>query len=197
MMLSNVLSFTLLAVPIIASPLSYTSILEERALTERTFVDDTIKDVINGVVDSTKSLTAAVQNFSGNINDVAPVVTQSTALLDTITKGTTTVKDADSLSLIGLLGILPSVLSLNSAVEGVSSALVDKKRQFDPLGLSTVVLSQLQDQQKGAQGLVDTLLTKLPSYIPSSLGQILSAPSLEALANAISVYSAPASAPTP
>jgi hypothetical protein len=196
MIITNLLSFALLAAPIIASPLTSTPSLKERALAERSLFDDTIKDVLNGVIDSTKSLTAAVQNFSGNVADAGPIVEKSTGLLSTISSGTATIQGADSLSLLGLLGILPSVLSLNSAVEGVSNALIDQKPKFDAAGLSTVVLSQLQDQQKAAQGLVDTLLSKLPSYIPSSLGQILSSPSLEALAKAISVYSAPASAPT-
>jgi hypothetical protein len=186
MMLTNLLSLALLAAPIIAVPLSS---VEERALKERTFFDDTIKDVINGVIDSTNALTAAVQNFSGNVADAAPIVTQSSDLLATITNGTATVQSADSLSLLGLLGLLPSVTGLNTAVEGVSSALIDQKPKFDAGGLSSVVLSQLQDQQKGAQALVNTLLTKLPPYIPSSLGQILSAPSLDALAHAIDVYS--------
>lgn len=188
MMLTNILSLALLAAPIIASPLASLPTLEERALDERTFLDTTIKDVINGVVDSTKSLTAAVESFSGKIEDAGPIVTQSTGLLDTITKGTATVQDAHDLTLVGLLEILTPTLNLNKAVEGVSGALIDKKSQFDTLGLSAVVLSQLQDQQKAAQALVNVLLTKLPLGT-ETLGEILSSPSLEALANAISVFS--------
>src|ERR1700712_4928263 len=154
MMLTNLLSLALLAAPIIAVPISS---VEERALAERAFFDDTIKDVINGVIDSTNALTAAVRNFNGSVTAAGPIVQQSSNLLDTINNGTATVQSADSLSLLGLLGLLPSVEGLNTAVESVSGALIDQKSKFDAGGLSAVVLSQLQDQQKGAQALVNTL----------------------------------------
>jgi len=189
MMLTNILPFALLAASVIASPLSsYDTPLAERQLAERQLLDNTIEDVINEVVASTNSLTAAVQAFNGSLDLAPPIVTASTALLNTISTGTTTISDAQSLDLLGVLGILPSVIALNTAVEGASGALVEKKPDFDSLGLSSIVLGQLQSQQTAAQGLVNTLLTKLPAYLPSALGEILSSPSLEALAYAISVY---------
>lgn len=71
---------------------------------------------------------------------------------------------------------------------GVADSLVAKKTQVNAAGLTAVVLGQLQDQQKAAQGLVDTLLTKLPP-LTESLGKLLSAPSLKSLADAIETYS--------
>lgn len=191
MMLTNLLSFALLASPLIAAPLSSTPSIQERALAERnflSFLDDTIKDVINGVVDATNTLETAVTGWSGQVQDTAPILAGSAGLLATIQNGTATVQNADDLTIIGLLGILTPTISLNKAVAGVSDALIQKKPQVDAAGITTVVLGQLQDQQKAAQSLVDTLLTKLPP-LTESLGKILSAPSLKSLADAIGVYS--------
>lgn len=185
-MLTNLFSLALLASPIIAAPLS-SSAIEKRNLFS--FLDSTIKEVVEGVVDTTNTLDDAVTSWSGKIEDTGPILTGSQGLLDTINNGTATVKGADDLTLVGLLQLLPSVLSLNAAVETLTGDLIDKKPQVDAGGLTAVVLGQLQDQQKAAQGLVDTLLTKLPPLVPEALGEILSAPSLQALANAISVYS--------
>jgi len=190
MKLINVLYFVLFAGPIIASPLSSASTFEEKQVTERDLLGVKIKDVIDGVVDSTNALTTAVENFSGDIADSPAILEASTSLQSTIQNGTVTVQNTLSLTLAGVLVILPSVLSLNSAVEGVSDALISKKSLFDPAGLSPVVLQQLQEQQGAAQSLVNVLITKLPPYLPTGLGEILSAPSLQALSYAISVYSA-------
>lgn len=191
MMLTNIIiNFALLASPLTAAPLSSLSI-QDRALDKRTFgsfVDDTIKDVINSVVDSTKTLETAVSSWSGKIEDTAPILSGSDGLLTTIKNGTATVSNADDLSLIGLIGILRPTISLNKAVAGVADSLVAKKTQVNAAGLTAVVLGQLQDQQKAAQGLVDTLLTKLPP-LTESLGKLLSAPSLKSLADAIETYS--------
>jgi hypothetical protein len=188
MMVQNIFYFALLAASAIASPLSYESTLETKQLSKRTFLDDTIKDVLKDVVTRTDSLTAAVRQFSGKVEDAAPILDASSGLQSSIKNGTAIIQNADTLSLTEVLVILPNVLSLNTAVEGVSTALIRKKPSFDAAGLSPIVLQQLQDQQSAAQSLVNVLITKLPPYLPTGLGEILSKPSLEALADAIAVF---------
>jgi hypothetical protein len=190
MKLSKSLYFFLYAAPILAAPLSSTATIEERQIVERDLLGIKFKAVIDGVVDSTNALTTAVDGFSGNVADAGPILEASAALESTIQNGTSTVQNSLSLTLEGVLFILPSVLALNSAVEGVSQALVSKKSVFDSAGLSPVVLEQLQEQQGAAQSLVNVLITKLPAYLPTGLGEILSSPALAALSYAISVYSA-------
>jgi hypothetical protein len=186
MILKTTLQAFLLIAPIIASPLP--SALSATKLERRNLFDDTIKSVLNSVVDSTNDLTTKVQAFTGNIADSAPILEASTGLLGTIQNGTAIVKSADTLSLIQTLAALPSVFELNTAVEGVSNALIKKKSTFDSGGLTSVVLDQLQQQKSAAQGLVDALLDKLPKYLPSSLGTLLSDPALEALDKAVKAF---------
>lgn len=184
------LPFSLLASQLTAAPLSSPTI-DQGAIAKRTLsslIDDTIKDVINNVVNSTNSLETAVLSWSGKVEDTAPILAGSNSLLKAIQTGTAKVSNADDLSLVGLLGILTPTISLNKAVAGVADALIEKKNQADAAGLTAVVLGQLQDQRKAAQSLVDTLLTKLPS-LTESLGKILASPSLKSLADAIDVYS--------
>ncbi|QDS75800.1 hypothetical protein FKW77_000162 [Venturia effusa] len=189
---ANIVYFALLASPLTtAAPLS-APVNKPRALTERhlgSFVDETIKHVIESVIDSTNSLQMAVSGWSGKVADTAPILAGSDGVLKSLKSGTATIEQANDLSLVGLLGIVIPTIHLNEAVEGVSDALIDKKPQFAAAGLSTVVLGQLQDQRKAAQAMVDTLLTKMPSYT-TSLGELLSAPSLKSLDEAIDVYSA-------
>ncbi|RDI77969.1 hypothetical protein Vi05172_g12065 [Venturia inaequalis] len=191
-MMPNILflPFALLASQLTAAPLSSPTI-DQGAIDKRTLsslIDDTIKDVINNVVNSTNSLETAVLGWSGKVEDTAPILAGSNSLLKAIQTGTAKVSNADDLSLVGLLGILTPTISLNKAVAGVADALIEKKTQADAAGLTAVVLGQLQDQRKAAQSLVDTLLTKLPS-LTESLGKILASPSLKSLAEAIDVYS--------
>jgi hypothetical protein len=188
MKFSNISFFVLFAAPIIASPLLSAPTSKERQLAKRDLLGIKFKDVIDSVVDSTNALTTAVENFNGDISESPAILEASSSLQSTIQNGTAAVQDSLSLTLAGVLVILPSVLSLNSAVEGVSNALVSKKSQFDSAGLSPVVLQQLQEQQGAAQSLVNVLITKLPPYLPTGLGEILSSPSLQALSYAISVY---------
>jgi hypothetical protein len=186
MILNYLLHFALLAAPVISTPISTVS--TSKHLSRRDYWDDNIKDVIERVVDSTNSLTQKVKAFSGKIEDAGPVVEGSNALLSTIQNGTITVKSADTLSLLEVVAILPSVTQLNSAVKGVSDALIAKKFVFDSASLTTVVLEQLNQQKNGAQGLVDALLSKMPKYLPESLGQTLSNPSLNSLNEAVIAY---------
>jgi len=188
-MLSNVFHFALSVAPILASPLSYTSTLKEREIVERDLLGIKFKSVIDGVVDSTNALTKAVDSFSGDVLESPAILEASTTLLSTIQNGTSSVQNSLSLTLAGVLVILPSVLDLNTAVEGVAHALISKKSLFDSSGLTPVVLDQLQEQQGAAQSLVNVLITKLPPYLPTGLGEILSSPSLQALSVAIAIFS--------
>jgi hypothetical protein len=189
MKLSNVFHFALFAVSIIASPIPSTFAIEERQAQAQDLLGVKVKQVIDTVVDKTNALAKAVGNFKGDINDAPAILEASSALQTAIQDGTATVQNSLSLSLSGVLVILPSVVSLNTAVEGVSYTIVNKKSVIDKAELTAVVLDQLKAQQAAAQSLVNVLITKLPPYLPTGLGEILSAPSLKALAAAIFVYS--------
>jgi hypothetical protein len=189
MKLTNIFYTALFAAPILASPLSSTSTFEESQVAKRDLLGIKFKAVIDDVVESTNALTSAVEGFSGNIADSPAILEASSTLQSAIQNGTTIVQNSLTLTLAGVLVILPSVLNLNTAVESVSQALVSKKSVFDSAGLSPIVLQQLQEQQGAAQSLVNVLITKLPPYLPTGLGEILSSPSLQALSYAITVYS--------
>jgi hypothetical protein len=186
MLLKYLFHIALLATPIVSIPIS--TVPNSKRLSQRDLWDDAIKDVLESVVDSTNTLTQKVKAFRGKIEDTVPIVEGSAALLSTIQNGTITVKSADRLSLLEVVAILPSVLKLNSAVQGVSEALIEKKSLFDSAALTSVVLDQLNQQKSGAQGLVDALLAKMPQLLPDSLGQSLSNPSLNALDKAVIAY---------
>lgn len=193
-MLTNLLSLAILASPIIAAPL-----VTPESLGEQSLIDTSIKDVLTSVVDNTIALSVSVKAFDGNIQSSAPILAATQSLLDAITNGTKIVEAARNLDYIGLIGITGPTLDLNKAVDKVSEAIVGKKPLFEKAGLVPVVLEQLRDQQKAAQTLVNTLLLKVPLGTVT-LGQTLSAPSLEGLAYAIEVYSGKASSdgwPTP
>ncbi|KAE9962111.1 hypothetical protein EG328_000894 [Venturia inaequalis] len=148
-MIPNILflPFALLASQLIVAPLSSPTI-DQGAIDKRTLsslIDDTIKDVINNVVNSTNSLEIAVLGWSGKVEDTAPILAGSNSLLKAIQTGIAKVSNADDLSLVGLLGILTPTISLNKAVVGVADALIEKKTQADAAGLIAVVLGQLQD----------------------------------------------------
>ncbi|KAF2668128.1 hypothetical protein BT63DRAFT_479550 [Microthyrium microscopicum] len=186
MIFQSIIYAALLVTPIVTSPVSAPRAVQEETLAKRS--DDTIKNVLQDVITKTNALTAVVNSFTGDVAGAAPILTDSTDLQGSLTNGTGVINSASSLSLEGVLVLLPSVLSLDSSVEGVSNALINKKPTFDSAQLSSVVLQQLQGQQTAAQGLVTVLLGKLPSYLPSALGKALSAPALNALAKAVSTY---------
>ncbi|KAE9985650.1 hypothetical protein EG328_007064 [Venturia inaequalis] len=187
MLLTNILSLAFFASPIIAAPHT-----PPASNGEQTFIDATIKNVLSHVVDNTNALSVVVKAFDGNIQNSGPIIIASQALLDALVNGTKIVKEARSLDYIGLLDITAPTLNLNKAVDKVSEAIVAKKPVFEKAGLVPVVLEQLKGQQKAAQGLVKTLLTKVPPGTVT-LGSILSAPSLDGLEYAIRAYSGQAS----
>lgn len=182
MLFTNLLSLAFFASPLVAAPLA-----PPEATAEQTF-DTSIKAVLANVIDNTITLSVVVKGFDGNIQSSGPIITASQGLLDSIVNGTKIVQEAHSLDYIGLLAITGPTLDLNNAVNKVAEAIVSKKPLFEKAGLVPVVLDQLKGQQTAARALVNTLLTKVPLGTVS-LGTTLSAPSLEGLDYAISVFS--------
>jgi len=188
MLLKHILSHGVMAATAFAIPTASSTSLQHVEATKRSPFD-TIQVVVQDVVKSTNALTEAVNDFSGKVEDALPLLEASAALQTTIEEGNAKVQKSPSLLLTQVLIILPDVLDLNSAVGAVSSALVRKKGIFDEAMLTPVVLEQLQGQQGAAQTFVNTLITKLPLYMPVGLGELLSAPALLSLQYAIFVFS--------
>jgi hypothetical protein len=116
-----------------------------------------------------------------------PILDQANIVLETMKNGTRQIWWAQSLGIGDAIAILSPLTSLNTAVTSVTAGLMNKMSYFD-IYLTPVVVQQLEKFSVEAQKLVDTVVSRLPSYLPSAIAAPFSQPILSSLKTTLEAY---------
>ncbi|KAH7369440.1 hydrophobic surface binding protein A-domain-containing protein [Plectosphaerella cucumerina] len=125
---------------------------------------ETIQTAITSVQDALGDLTTAVNGLNGaDANSAAPILTASTNVQSVLKTATTQVQGADALGLMEALGLQNTAGGLVTAVQGTVSALTAKKADLDQLGVTSIAVKTLQDQQQSSAALSTAIVSKVPA----------------------------------
>lgn len=185
----------LVAAGLIRQGLTAPAVRERNIYEKRT--DSDITEAIDQVKAATDDLDLAVAGVtSGDTNALLNVQNMATALGGVITTAIQKVEDSPEVDLIGALGVQGSGSALQDSLVTTTGDLVDKKPIFDEAGVSSVVLTQLQDQKSQSGQLIDAVAEKVPLIakpFAALQGQMVS----DTLDEAIAVYSDGSTDPVP
>lgn len=139
----------------------------------------TITTALANVNNATVTLDNAVKSFDGSIGSALGVAGDSTAVLTAINNAITEVQGTSDVGILGALPVAGSTIELIGSLDETINDLIKQKPKFDSSGTSSVVLSQLQQQDSASASLGSTIKSKLPvlaDLLADSLnGQISSA----------------------
>jgi len=150
---------------------------------------------IGGQLDKMKS---QVTGWDGDAEKAVDILSASTAVMETLKAGIQTIQTTDAMGLTDALNMIPATNTLNTAVDGLITALISSKPKFDAAFLSTVVFDQLELQKVASAKMVDVIVAKLPAYVPGAIGTAMSAGILASLDKGVAAFkdpSAPAKPP--
>ncbi|KAJ4424385.1 hypothetical protein N0V82_000904 [Gnomoniopsis sp. IMI 355080] len=192
MLFLSFLTFTVVAV--IAAPLEYRQANGElHALESRQA--DAIKAALMPVMDSLKSLDTAINGLNSDPQSALPILNASTMASQSLTEAGTKIQAADSLGLIGALGLQQTAGDLTTQVQTTIGDLTAKKAVLDQLGVTSVAVDALNKQKTASGGLSTALLSKVPA-IAKPIAQQSTDKISQALDMGIQMLSAPAGSGT-
>lgn len=112
----------------------------------------------------------------------------SSDVLAAIKSAQSTVDGMSTIDQSAAITLAIPIKDLSSAVDASIIALIGKKDAFDKAGLSSLVLSSLQDQKKASDALTSALLGKLPEALQDT-GKQLAKPAQDSLDKGIAAFS--------
>lgn len=164
------------------------SLLPLLALSTRAVIGATILDALQTVDQSTNSLDEAATNWNGGLLGTLPIIKASTVLLTDIKEGERTAEASPELTFDEALALAGATISLSESVNSTLQTFVDRKKNFDKLLLSPVILGTLKVQQSATEDFSNAILEKVPEEA-SAIADELIAEILKSFDVAVDAYS--------
>ncbi|WDK22959.1 hypothetical protein CGRA01v4_14249 [Colletotrichum graminicola] len=122
-----------------------------------------IQSAVTSVQDAITKLDTAVKGVGDDISTAQPVLAAATDLQNVITKAGSDIGASQPLQLQEALGLQNLASQLQTTTGTLIDDLISKKANFDKLGVSKVVLQNLQQQKSTVQSLGTSLISKVPA----------------------------------
>ncbi|KAI9713550.1 MAG: hypothetical protein M1820_000932 [Bogoriella megaspora] len=158
----------------------------QSSIEKRDFI--TIDNALNSVNSATQTLDTAVKAFDGSIDSLLAVNTDSGNVLTAIQNANTAVAGTSPVLLAGALAVAGTTTKLVQTVDTTIDDLIDKKPAFDTAGVTSLVLSQLQQQSDASNTLGQTIKGKVP-LLAKPIADVLNAQISSAFQRGIKAFS--------
>lgn len=153
---------TVMATAVTAAPLEWQRADTDVPAMERRQAD-AIKAALMPVMASLQSLDTAINGLTTEPQSALPILNASDSASKTLTDAGTKIQAADSLGLIGALGLQQTAGDLTKQVQTTIGDLTAKKPVLDQLGVTSVAVDALNKQKTASGGLSTALLSKVPA----------------------------------
>lgn len=133
-----------------------------------------IKEVQNQTVE----MASIVKNWDGDIVTALPILSASGSLLQAIEDGTGTAANLSKDMSVGeAIKVKRATKELLKHIESSLDTITGSKLLFDHAGLTSMMISKIEDTKKAAEGLIAAIVDKLPvgKGIGRKLGRKISA----------------------
>jgi hypothetical protein len=126
-----------------------------------------IADAIGVINTVTLELQSKVTGWKGppDLLGTLPIIVSSTELLKDINNATKTAKASDPLEPLEALTVAVAINNLSGSVNGTISAIVARKRDFDKLLLSPIILLNLELEKDATDRLGAAIADKVPEEL--------------------------------
>lgn len=132
-----------------------------------------IVSALTTVDESTTKLGGAVTNWKGDIFGTLPIISESTALLIQVKKGTKTAEDSEPLDLMATLDVAVATGKLVTSVNATMSALIGSKEKFDKLFMSPLIFVNLGLQKRATTEMSEAIIAKVPAELQELAGSLV------------------------
>ncbi|CCF47684.1 hypothetical protein CH063_15975 [Colletotrichum higginsianum] len=122
-----------------------------------------IQQAVTEVQGAITKLDTAVKGVGDDIASAQPVLAAATDVKAVITKAGNDIQGAQPLQLTEALGLQQLAGDLQTSATGLIDTIISKKPNFDKLGVSSVVLQNLQEQKSTTTSLGQALISKVPA----------------------------------
>ncbi|TQN71838.1 Cell wall mannoprotein 1 [Colletotrichum shisoi] len=122
-----------------------------------------IQQAVTEVQGAITKLETAVKGVGDDIASAQPVLDAATNVKTVIAKAGNDIQASQPLQLQEALGLQQIGRDLQTSATGLIDTLIAKKPNFDKLGVSKVVLQNLQDQKNTTLSLGQALISKVPA----------------------------------
>ncbi|KAK0721654.1 hydrophobic surface binding protein A-domain-containing protein, partial [Lasiosphaeria miniovina] len=139
------------------------------------------------VDNSTLNLQSNIAGWKGDLLGTLPIISESTALLASINKGTKLAKASTAVDFLGAIGVALATVSLATSVNTSLTAVIAAKHKFDKLKLSPVILVDLDLQKKATTDMSNASAAQVPADL-KDLAATLVEPIFAAFDKAIDVF---------
>lgn len=133
---------------------------------------------IKQVQNQTVEMASIVKNWDGDIVSALPILSASGSLLQAIEDGTGTATNlSKDMSVRQAIKVKKATKELLKHIESSLGTITGSKLLFDHAGLTSMMISKLEDTKKAAEGLIAAIVDKLPvgKGIGRKLGRKISA----------------------
>ncbi|KAK2067289.1 hypothetical protein P8C59_001045 [Phyllachora maydis] len=155
----------------------------------------TLQTAITNIASSLGALDKAIKGITADVSSTQPVLEAATAAQKVLSSAATNISASQPLSLSDALSLQTAGKDLTTAVNTTIGDLVAKKPVFDQMGVSSIVLTQLQAQKNASAALTAAIVSKIPAIGQGIANQTISQ-STAVIDQAIAAFSAPGSATT-
>ncbi|KAH6963082.1 hypothetical protein HG530_006822 [Fusarium avenaceum] len=126
---------------------------------------DTISSAIDSISNATLALNKAVTSWPQTLVGALPITTKSTLLLTEIHKGTLIARKSEDLSVEETLQVAKATSELSHDVELTIDTIINTKPNFDRLGVSPVILLNLELQRALSADFSEAVISKVPKNL--------------------------------
>ncbi|KAJ0159153.1 Cell wall mannoprotein 1 [Colletotrichum tanaceti] len=155
-----------------------------------------LQQAVTDVQGAITKLDTAVKAVGDDVNSAQPVLAAATELKGVITKSGEAIQGAQPLQLQEALGLQQIASDLQSSATTLVDDIIAKKPNFDKIGVSNVVLQNLQDEKATTTSLASSIVAKVPA-IGQGIAQQAVDQITAVLDKAITAYSAGGGAAPP
>lgn len=147
-----------------------------------------IVSAVTSIQSATNGFTAAVAGWTGDAVSAIPIITQSTAALAAINRGTTSALLSNTLTTTEATGVGTAIVALVGSIKTSLDTLVASKPKFDKILLSPSVILTLEQEKAEYSAFSASVFSKFPDAFAAT-GQQLAAQITAEFDGAISSYS--------
>ncbi|KAM0351143.1 hypothetical protein ACHAPU_002927 [Fusarium lateritium] len=149
---------------------------------------DSISTAIDSISNATLALNKTVALWPQTLVGALPITTKSTLLLTEIHKGTLVARKSEALSVEETLQIAKATSELSNDVELTIDTIIATKPKFDRLGVSPVILLNLNLQRALSADFSEAIIAKVPKNLQGNAKALVQGID-ESFARAIKKYS--------
>lgn len=117
---------------------------------------------IKEIQDLTVEMATVVQNWNGDVLDALAITAASNSLIEAIEDGTKTATNSEKMKVKHAIKVKRATKKLVEVIKSSLNTITRSKLLFDHAGLTSIMISRLEETKEAADTLIAAIVDKLP-----------------------------------